>query len=371
MVTSNAPRPGSQMHRSTAFVLLSSLLVPAVALAYGEGADGRPSVEERAIHYYTDEVRIDPDFYDDAFWEDWPVPPLVYNRDLNDAARFYAEDMEANPNCFPADHSSCDGTSFEDRVRSFYDGAMIGENIAMGYWDPEAAVWEAWMYSPGHHDNMLRGEWSEMGTGFAGTVNSASSWYVQDFGTRGALDIPEVTSATHSPLYPSTASSVEFLAAIYDTLDQPAHVQLQVGGLCHDMDMDREKDTGSDNPVDAWTFGATVQSGSEGCVQWLIAVTRVDGTRVTYPDTGSLILPVGGADCVPWTDQRAESECNPSAGSGLGGQGIGCGTDEGDPDVNVGADAQYGSCSIVRGPRRLGLLILLSLVGIARRRRRG
>lgn len=270
--------------------------------------------------------------------------------------------MEAN-GCFPADHSSCDGTSFETRVRSFYDGAMIGENIAMGYWDPEAAIWDAWLYSDGHRENMLRVSYEELGTGFAGTVNSSSSWYVQDFGARGGLAIPEVTSSTTSPLYPSTASSVRFLAAVVDDLDQPAHVEVQLAGQCHEMSVDREMEG-------AWTFGATVQTGSEGCARWLIAVTRVDGTRITYPDTGSLILSVGDAECVAWTDQRDESECNPGAGGGLGGAGTGCGTGDGEPDANVGEDARYGSCSIVRGPRRLGLLLLLSLAGIARRRRR-
>lgn len=348
------------MHRTCALALLLALLTPATAGAYGEGSGDRPSVEERAIHFYTDEVRIDPDHFDDALSDYSPVDPLVYNGDLNDAARFYAEDMEEN-GCFPADHSSCDGTPFETRVRGFYDGAMIGENIAMGYWDPEAAIWEAWLYSDGHRENMLRVSFEELGTGFAGTVNSYSSWYVQDFGARGGLTIPEVTSATHSPLYPSTASSVKFLAAIYDELDQPAHVQVQVDGLCHEMTVDRSKE-------DAWTFGATIQSGAEGCVQWLISVTRVDGTRVTYPDTGSLVMSVGGAECVAWTDQRLESECNPGAGTGLGGQGLGCGSGEGDPDANVGQDATYGSCSIVAGPRRLGWLVLLALAGISLRR---
>ena len=172
------------MHRICALALLAALLAPASAAAYGEGSAGYPSLEERAIHFYTDELRIDPDYYDSDFEDKTPLSPLVYNRDLNEAARFYAEDMQSG-GCFPADHSSCDGTSFEERVRSFYDGGGIGENIAMGYFDPEAAVWDAWMYSQGHRHNMLAPSWNELGTGFAGIVNTGSTWYVQDFGARG------------------------------------------------------------------------------------------------------------------------------------------------------------------------------------------
>ena len=356
------------MHRICAPVLLLALLVPASAAAYGEGSDDRPSIEERAIHFYTDEVRLDPDHFDDEFSGYSPMHPLIYNRDLNDAARFYAEDMEAN-GCFPADHSSCDGTPFDARVWSFYSGSTIGENIAMGQAEPEATVWESWLYSDGHRDNMLRVDFEELGSGFAGAVNTGESWYVQDFGARGGLSIPEVTSATHAPLYPSVGSSVRFEAAIWDELDQPAHVQLQVEDVCHEMAVDRIKDNGPDQPVTAWTFGVTVVAGAESCTPWLIVVTRVDGSTAVYPDTGSLLMPVGGAQCVAWTEDEAPSQCNPQPKDGLGGSGTGCSSGDGTPGANVGSNAEYGSCSVARSPRRLGAL-LLTLGAVALRRRR-
>ena len=87
-------------------------LSPAVALAYGEpDEDGYPSAEERAMHFFTDRLRVDPDYTDSQFSHYEEVAPLAYNRDLNHAAHFYADDMAEN-GCFPADHSSCVGTSF-------------------------------------------------------------------------------------------------------------------------------------------------------------------------------------------------------------------------------------------------------------------
>ena len=140
--------------KSAPYLLLLALQ-PTFAFAYGEGTeDGSPSAEERALHLFTDLLRVDPDQTDSAF-SSWPaVRPLVWNADLHAASRFYAEDMAAN-GCFPADHSSCDGTSFDARITSFYGGGAYGENIAWGYPDAHATVFEGWLYSDGHRANML------------------------------------------------------------------------------------------------------------------------------------------------------------------------------------------------------------------------
>jgi MYXO-CTERM domain-containing protein len=323
-----------------------------------------PALEERSLHYFTDQFRVDPNSAGDEYGELTPVPPLVYNADLNAAARFYAEDMEAN-GCFPADHSSCDGTSFADRLSSFYSGASFGENIAQGYFDPYETVFQGWFHSEGHRVNMLRINFDEMGTGFAGTVDTNSTWWVQDFGGVGGLAIPIVPSATHDPLYPDSASPVSYLAMVHDDLGDPSKVEVMVGGLCHEMDPDFGE-------PGSRTWSASSQSGSAGCLEYVITVTRIDGEVATYPTEGSLVVPVGGADCPIWTENRTQSECTPGAGSGLGGQGIGCGAEGGDPDDNVGDDAQYGSCAVAAppGPRGFGGLLVLALGGVALRRRR-
>ena len=347
------------MIRSAGFVLLLSALFPAVALAYGEADGERYTLEERAMHFYTDRLRVDPGFSDPESDHIDPMAPLVYNPDLNDAARFYAEDMELN-GCFPADHSSCDGTSFDERVGGFYQGQLIGENIAMGGLTPEAVVWDAWLYSPGHRANMLNPSYEELGPGYAGTPWS-NSWWVQDFGSRGGTPIPLVTSATHNPLWPNPGQAMELYASVHDAAGMPTQVEVMVDGICYPMDHDRGFDGSR-------TYAATVQTGTQACLQYLIVVTTIDGDEFTYPDEGSLLVSVDEADCEAWTADRSAAECLPQAnGSGFGGTGTGCGGSA-SPDENVGDNAEYGTCSVSHAPRRNSMLLLLALAGVARRR---
>jgi hypothetical protein len=56
------------------------------------------------------------------------VAPLYSNHALNQAARYHAADMASDCGL---QHDSCDGTSFSDRIHSFYPAVRyIGENIA-------------------------------------------------------------------------------------------------------------------------------------------------------------------------------------------------------------------------------------------------
>jgi hypothetical protein len=162
-------------------------LAPATAQAYGEGHGEIPNIEERAVHLFTDRLRVDPDATDSDFSSYSAVAPLIYNADLTEAARFHADDMAVN-GCFQ--HESCDGTEFGERLQRYYNGFAIGENIALGSPDAQSVVFEGWLYSPPHRDNMLRADWRELGTGYAPGENAMPLW-VQDFGSRGNEVIPQ------------------------------------------------------------------------------------------------------------------------------------------------------------------------------------
>jgi len=351
------------MIRTVSCIALVVAFAPSAAFAYGEADGDRHGLEERALHFYTDRLRVEPDATDPQFGTYDPVHPLVYNPDLNDAARWYAEDMEAH-GCFPPDHSSCDGTSFGERVGGFYEGSAIGENIAMGGLTPSSVVFDAWLYSDGHRENMLRAGYQELGPGFAGTPFN-SSWWVQDFGARGGVPDPVVTSATHDPLWPNPGAPLEFFAAVHDADGAPAAVSVVVDGLCYAMDPDRG--SGGDR-----TYATTVQTSTQGCLAYYIAVVTVDGERVTYPTEGSLLASVDEAECEIWMEEQLPSECAPDADgdSGFGGRGAGCGS-AGGADDNVGADAEYGTCSLSPTPRSNSPLVLATLLLGATRRRTG
>lgn len=107
------------------------------------------------------------------------LEPLAPSSVLTKAARLAAKDM-ATQGFFS--HVDPEGRDPEDRVRIFDpEGRFvyIGENIAAGYSSVHAAC-VGWMHSPGHRANILNGEYTHIGGGFA-TGGPYHRYYVQVF----------------------------------------------------------------------------------------------------------------------------------------------------------------------------------------------
>lgn len=346
------------MVRTTFLIVALTAAAPGLASAYGEAGTTEQSLEERALHFYTDQLRVDPGAPDAAFDELPAARPLILADELAAASRFYADDMGAN-GCFPEDHSSCDGTSFSERLGSFYSGGTFGENIAKGQPSAESAVFQSWLYSDGHRANMLDGDWNEIGTGHA----DVGPIWVQDFGFRPGIGEPIVTSAIHEPLFPDEDRSLLFYAAVFDPEGASLRAMTLVAEeTCQAMELDQGA-----GGMETWA--GTGDSGAPGCVRYFFAALRANGDEVAFPTEGSLQVPVGDAECSPWVPGRAVAECAPptfgGSGSGCGGSGAGYG-----PNANVGGSAEYGSCALGAGDG--GGLLALAGVGIGiRRRRRG
>jgi uncharacterized protein YkwD len=94
-------------------------------------------------------------------------------------------------------HESRDGVSFSQRIKRFYvprqHGWTVGENLAMfGGSTPTAGdIVGAWMGSPGHRANLLRGIFREAGVAVmfnpaaGGVFGGESTWVVTlDLGSR-------------------------------------------------------------------------------------------------------------------------------------------------------------------------------------------
>jgi uncharacterized protein YkwD len=117
---------------------------------------------------------------------------LRANRPLRGVATRYARSM-AVKNFF--DHVSPSGSTFVERIKrsSYLKGARgydVGENLAWGAGPlatPEAIV-RAWMNSPGHRANILKGGFRDLGVGVAIGVpvagGGAGATYVNVFGNR-------------------------------------------------------------------------------------------------------------------------------------------------------------------------------------------
>jgi len=85
----------------------------------------------------------------------------IHNK-LMEAAQKHAEWMADNRRM---SHTGANRSSFWDRIRSAgYRGSGGGENIAAGYRTPEA-VFNGWMGSRGHRNNILGSSWEHFGLG--------------------------------------------------------------------------------------------------------------------------------------------------------------------------------------------------------------
>ena len=96
--------------------------------------------------------------------KDSGLPPLHCAPELADIAQAHADDM-----CEKSylSHTSKDGRTMVDRARNAgFDFMTLGENVAMGHRTPQK-VHSSWMDSRMHRKNILNGEFSRLGVGYA------------------------------------------------------------------------------------------------------------------------------------------------------------------------------------------------------------
>jgi uncharacterized protein YkwD len=142
------------------------------------------------------------------------LPPLVRNAYLDLAAERHALDM-ANNNF--VSHVSSNGDRLGDRVlkAGYLNWIWAGENIAAGFDTPEG-VFQAWMNSTGHRNNILSAAAQEIGIAYIYDANDEHNvvlpggviggpyfnYWVQDFGARsdfGATPTPTPLPPTPTP----------------------------------------------------------------------------------------------------------------------------------------------------------------------------
>lgn len=104
---------------------------------------------------------------------------LTYNADLAGSAMIHAMDLSM---CNYFAHDSLDGTSFFERCADQgYEGTCTGENIGGGQ-ESAQEVFEAWMESPGHRENILYPHHEEMGVAYHEGDGSYGRYWLKHFG---------------------------------------------------------------------------------------------------------------------------------------------------------------------------------------------
>lgn len=89
------------------------------------------------------------------------LPTLLQNNLLDEIAMQRLDDMFAKQYF---EHVSPDGTSASDLAKNIdYEFISIGENIALGNFENDQILVQAWMDSPGHRANILNNTYLEIG----------------------------------------------------------------------------------------------------------------------------------------------------------------------------------------------------------------
>jgi uncharacterized protein YkwD len=137
---------------------------------------------------------------------------LQENEKLNQAALAKAQDIIKNQ-YFAHDSPSGAGPA-ELAKQVGYDYLEIGENLAMGNFENDKAVVDAWMNSLGHRANILNSKYKEIGVAvLKGLYQWKEVWVaVQEFG-RPVSDCPPVDENLKSAI-DSGKSEIEQLSAI-------------------------------------------------------------------------------------------------------------------------------------------------------------
>ena len=115
------------------------------------------------------------------------------NGKLDAIARLRLDDM-FDKNYFA--HESPTGRSASDDAELVgYEYVVIGENIALGDFENDEVLVEAWMNSPGHRANILNSRFTEIGIAvFKGDYQDKQTWIAVQIFAKPISDCPSVSS---------------------------------------------------------------------------------------------------------------------------------------------------------------------------------
>lgn len=119
------------------------------------------------------------------------APPLKRSTTLDNSARYQSTDMAQDGYFLHDSYDVVNGVLTrvclrDTRIKTWYMGESMGENIAAGYGTPDS-VMTGWMNDTGHMANILSTNYSEIGVGYYSGAGSYGVYWTQDFGRRGSV----------------------------------------------------------------------------------------------------------------------------------------------------------------------------------------
>ena len=115
------------------------------------------------------------------------LPALKENFSLDESAEDKVQDMFQSQYFA---HESPEGLSVSDLAENVgYEFIAIGENLALGNFQNDEALVQAWMDSPGHRENILNKNYQEIGVSvIQGKFEGKTTWLaVQHFGLSSSV----------------------------------------------------------------------------------------------------------------------------------------------------------------------------------------
>ena len=141
---------------------------------------------------------------------------LVDSPKLDEAAQLKAEDMVKNGYF---GHTSPSGiTPWFWFLKTGYDYKYAGENLAIGFYD-SAEVYNAWLNSPSHKENLLNPNYKEVGTAI-----------IQGFGENKAIIVVQLFGSSKPAVAaPAKNTAVKTMPAQAAGTSKPADIQEENG----------------------------------------------------------------------------------------------------------------------------------------------
>jgi uncharacterized protein YkwD len=169
-------------------------LTAATTLTAFLGAHGLVQAQQRAATMETPIIT-----WTNMARQQYGRPVLTPNARLTWAAQQHALNMAAQEIM----SHTLDGRTCADRVKlTGYPYVVVGENVAynFGYANPDWKLFESWVKSPGHWQNIMHPEFTEIGVGVAQS-RSGKFYACQVFG-RAAGPLPSRVVPYHA--YPAS-----------------------------------------------------------------------------------------------------------------------------------------------------------------------
>ncbi len=164
---------GSGSYQTKTTLEKKEIVTPEPLEVVGEISYTESTLSVEGIIYHTNQERAKEN-----------ISSLVHNEKLSRAARIKLNDMFDRQ--YFAHNDSEGGMGADDLAEIVgYDFILIGENLAMGNFEDDEDLVDAWMDSPGHRLNILRERYSEIGVAVGeGRYLGKETWMaVQIFGT--------------------------------------------------------------------------------------------------------------------------------------------------------------------------------------------